>query len=588
MLNSEQKWMEMQSPQRHCFARKDWIPVYGMKFNMKEQKYPEINLKEDFIHVESGIVSNEYKDLAEKLSWSDWGQDNVTPYVSKANKYHKSGNIYDREMNKIGERLVMGQYIDADFNNEIYINQDFVLAYKLVRHNDRWIRPKEGDREVIRCFKDEKGDISFVEIRAEFIRDYLYALDSSLRLYYYRERQSIVKIKPDYIQKETVELINEPHHRCTLSCYHITSEGDLPDSNGISVKRSGNSVNERDTIPVSNNIRFASCDTITEFRKTEKPDRYHIHGRLWRAEWINPAKQSSLVGYSEPKDEFMVQVDETNNKVKLSTLKYEEINKYLWFNPEVVNLLVANRGGKIVWDTMETGFVFADPDTSVHFGVNKKGLITVYAFDIAKLPYWQQKIWVSQNCSPNFGISRELSKIQIASTPVDSTAPEQLLFIELSKIEELFQRKFSLKLYRNFSDTQTVTKLIDRFRSLDDDTLRSLANNLHKFCIERINEKQLKKLVRQKDNKFKSIRLLKQFLEEKNDMINFSEYTEPLFALTKLGTYDSLLDSDQNEDKSVYDCLNVNRSDPHIWQGAEMINKIAITFSRLHSAIEQS
>lgn len=392
MTDIDKEWIELQSPRRNCFAKREWIPVYGMKFISKHLEYPKVNLKEDFIHVETGIISNKDKDNAERMPWNEWDQDSVTPYVSESNIYHRAGYIYDRDQNKIGERLVMGQYIDADYNNEIYINQDFILAYKLVKHEDRWIRPKEGDREVIRYSRDDSNNICFVDIRADFIKDYLSALDASLRLYYYRERQAIVRNKPDFIKAESVELLNEVHNRCMVSCHHITPSGDLPFAKGVFVKLWRDDVDEEDTIPDYNrNSDDGKCHRTKEFQDLQEPDRYHLHGRLWGAEWVEPTRQSSLTGYSETKDEFMVQVDNTSNKVNLSTLRYEEVNKYLWFNPEVINLLVSNRGGKIVWDTMETGFVFADPDTSVHFGLNKKGLITVYAFDIARLPYWQQK-----------------------------------------------------------------------------------------------------------------------------------------------------------------------------------------------------
>ena len=35
------------------------------------------------------------------------------------------------------------------------------------------------------------------------------------------------------------------------------------------------------------------------------------------------------------------------------------------------------------------------PDYKVHFGVNRVGLITVYAYDIARLPVWQQRTWAA-------------------------------------------------------------------------------------------------------------------------------------------------------------------------------------------------
>lgn len=99
---------------------------------------------------------------------------------------------------------------------------------------------------------------------------------------------------------------------------------------------------------ITETATMVKCHRTTEFHYLQESDRYYLHGRLWRAEWVEPTRQSSLNGYSETKDEFIVQLDNTSNKVNLSTLRYEEINKYLWFNPEVMNLLVANTRGKQV------------------------------------------------------------------------------------------------------------------------------------------------------------------------------------------------------------------------------------------------
>lgn len=126
------------------------------------------------------------------------------------------------------------------------------MAYNLVKHEDRWIRPKEGDREVIRYSRDDSNIICFVDIRAEFIKDYLSALDESLRLYYYRERQAIVIKKADFIKAASAELLNEVHNRCTVFCHHITPSGDLPYSKGVFVKRWRDDVDEEDTIPDDN------------------------------------------------------------------------------------------------------------------------------------------------------------------------------------------------------------------------------------------------------------------------------------------------------------------------------------------------
>ena len=163
-----------------------------------------------------------------------------------------------------------------------------------------------------------------------------------------------------------------------------------------------------------------------------------------------------------------------------------------------------------------------------------------------------------------------------------------MFFLELGKLDELFQNKFEIKLYRDLTMTPSVTKLIDRFRSLDDITLKTLAKNLYKYCIERIDDRKLKKIVKRHSGEAKSISLLGQFLKENANNIDLSKYTDPLRALNKLRVYDSHLVSEDNEDMTLYHTLNVNRNEPHVWQGAEMIKEVANTFGRINSVIEHS
>ena len=579
MTQIDHKWIALQSPRKLNYAKKEWIPVYGMRIREKNGKYPTFGFTEDFEHVETGIVLNKHKESADEMSWSDWDQDSVTPYISDDNTYHRSGNLYDKNQMVIGERIVMGQYIDADYQNEIYVNQDFLLAYKLVKNGDGWICPKDGDNLVIRSEKNEGRNFQLVEIRSEYLKDYLVALGASLRLYYYRERQAILDHKPSYIEAEKLVISDKPHDRCTLSCHHVTASGDLPNGNGVLVKLWRDDVDAEDTIPDYNqNGDDGRCHSSRPFANRDSADRYHLHGRLWRGEWIEGNKHSCLIGYSQPSDDFKVQVDNSREKVQLSSLRYEEINRYLWFKPEVVGILTAKRGGKVAWDTNETGYIYASPDSSVHFGLNKQGLINVYAYDIAKLPYWQREIWVGQNCSPNDGVSKELLKIQIECTRVTSSAPEQVITFILDQFDSLFKKRFSSPILRENSETETLVRSIDRFRVSDDNSLENLAKNLVKFTLERINERCLKASIGAKDEDLGSIGLLERLLEKTLGVKNSKEIVLPLRSLNRLRQRDSHLKSNNTNVEKLYESLGIDRCKPFVWQGAQLIKGTANSF----------
>lgn len=582
MTGDEKDWIEMRLLRNLRYATKEWIPVYGFEYKDKHDKYPNIGFREDFFHVETGIVYNDYRENAGEMKWDDWYQDSVNPYISEDKTYNRAGVLYDRKNNKIGERLVMGQFIDSEYQDEIYINQDFILAYKLVRKNDIWIRPKDNDREVIRSRTCDHKDKKLIEIRSEFLRDYLSALNASFRLYYYRERHAIVDYRPNFINNETSVLSDNQHNRHTLSCHHINPNGDLPDSKGILVKLWRNDVDEEDTIPDFNkNSIEGQCHSYQNFIEKENADRYHLHSRLWRGEWIEGNEQSCLIGYSEPNDDFMVYADNSGQKVPLSSLKYEEINKYLWFKPEIVNLLISNQGGKVEWDTKETGFISTGPDTSIHFGLNKKGLVNVYAYDIARLPYWQKEIWVGQNTPPDDGVSIELAKIQITYTPIKSYAPEEVIVRILEQFNNLYNNKFSLPILNDHEEIHSLLTQINRFQVHSDDSLESLAKNLVKLSIERLNCKNLKKTIGSDVGKEGSLHLLGILLEKKLGVENGEKIMAPLRSLYQLRLRDSHLKSKKIKVEEHYVVLQINRQLPYVWQGAQLIESTAKAFNEI-------
>ena len=581
MTQIDHKWISMQSPRKLSYASKEWIPVYGMRFKKKDGKYPTLGFSEDFEHVETGIVLNKHKAFANDMSWSDWDQDSVTPYITDDKSYNKTGNLYNRNQKIIGERIVMGQYIDAEYKNEIYINQDFILAYKLVKRGDEWICPKDGDRLVIRSENFEDRNLRLIEIRSEYLKDYLSARNASLRLYFYRERQAVVELKPSYIEAEKVVLSDGVHNRCTLSCHRVMPRGDLLNGNGLVVKLWRDAIDDEDKN--SDYIQYGDngqCHSSRTFANTELAERYHLHGRLWRGEWISGNKHSRLIGYSEPDEDFKVQSDNSGKKVKLSTLRYEEVNKYLWFKPEVVRNLTSRRGGRIAWDTNETGYIYAAYDSSVHFGLNSRGLISVYAYDIAKLPYWQREIWVRYNCPPSDGVSKELLKMQIECAPVRSSAPEKVMSLVISHFDSLFRKQYSLPVLQESSETESLVKLIDRFRVIDDGSLESLAKNLVKFTLERINKKSLKLSIGERNLDCGSIALLERLLDNRG-VKDSQRIVKPLRDLNRLRQLDSRSRTENTNTDGLYQSLGIDRSKPYVWQGAQLIKATANSFIKI-------
>ena len=76
-----------------------------------------------------------------------------------------------------------------------------------------------------------------------------------------------------------------------------------------------------------------------------------------------------------------------------------------------------------MWFTQDTGKVGCASNLTIHFGVNKLGLINVLGKDIAEQPEWAQKIWVAHNACPEGGLSEELHMSQNLASPASTVAP---------------------------------------------------------------------------------------------------------------------------------------------------------------------
>jgi hypothetical protein len=90
-------------------------------------------------------------------------------------------------------------------------------------------------------------------------------------------------------------------------------------------------------------------------------------------------------------------------------------------------------------------------------------LVNVYAYDIAKQPVWQQRIWAGYNIAPEGGVSAELLSAQVRAVIAKTAAPEAVLPQVLQGLDELFEHAIGSPLFRAHADTAKLMKSISRF-----------------------------------------------------------------------------------------------------------------------------
>lgn len=196
--------------------------------------------------------------------------------------------------------------------------------------------------------------------------------------------------------------------------------------------------------------------------------------------------------------------------------------------------ITGRRSGNFRWYTKDTGGVGLSGSSLTHFGINKLGLINVYAYDIAKMPAWRQQVWAGFNVVPEGGVSEELIASQMRAQPADTHAPEAVLPDILARLDDAFRHTMGAPLFRPHAEFQTIIGRISRFRALAPGGLLALAKDLMRIVADQIDTVALQKVAPPPDSKkLGSLKSLENFLAKLVPAAHARELVGPL-----AGAYD--------------------------------------------------
>jgi hypothetical protein len=420
-----QEWFEMPDVRRRTFERSVWISLRAVNRIEEIGRHGYNGYKSEFFGAGSLAVPIEQKTLADKLGWMDVGISHSHSGYIQDDEYIPSNVYKDYRSELLAEHLVLEQRGNSKENSEWHLNQDFVITLGLKREGDIWVRFDEGYIEIAKLHRHENESPYLLEVRASHLRDYLCARKMALYITSYRDRVEVVE-NADHIawgERLVTESNEMDRWEGRISEIH---EGGMPFGEKTAVFHVARTdVDEEEDVPT---FDFPTDDVVKSQSWTKEHHGrklYRIEGELWRNEWIDPAATSPIVRCDEipPTVYFVTDVEGTQESKETLV----QGSRWLWFRPDVVIALAHRRGGSLSWYTRDTGSVGCSPDYNVHFGINRLGLVNVYAKDIGLLPDWQQKIWAGYNVSPEGKVSEELLASQMRAEPADTQAPEAFL-----------------------------------------------------------------------------------------------------------------------------------------------------------------
>ena len=256
--------------------------------------------------------------------------------------------------------------------------------------------------------------------------------------------------------------------------------------------------------------------------------------------------------------------------MKSSELNNEDIGRWLWFRASVVTELLGHRGFALNWYTRETGAICSTSGYDTHFGINSVDLLTVYAYDIARLPAWEQHVWAAHNVAPEGKVSGELLSAQVKTQPASTHAVEILLFESMRMLEAGFKKEHQISLFTHDINEDEAMHQISRFASKDQASLLRLAKELVRVFTDRLNIRELRKLsTRAEKEKLGSNKLLQDILSQKSG----TEKASQVFSQIA-GAYDMRVGDAHPTGSKVTDAIKlagIDQNSSYLRQGEQLI-----------------
>ncbi|RQJ33255.1 hypothetical protein [Pseudomonas aeruginosa] len=510
-----QEWILQAKETRRAFSNATWIPLRASR---KEEKgdVKSTGYISEYFGCGSAAFPPEHREFVEKhLGWSSLGiSHTVAPYAYEDGYYAPIDQFQYNDKDPIGVNLVFEHPQPVVGGRQWILNPDLVVALHLIKEGTNWVRPEENFVIVARETFDERGEHCLIEIKREFLIDYLAARNLSLRLSYYRQRVENVPLLEDSaydgLENHKVERDNG---RFELLIRKID---DVFGGSWAMFRAWRTDVDEDEDAPVMGPENDNNTDHESSKGYRGGYEGVRVEGEFWRDEWIDHQSKSMRVRGDVDTNLPQFIVDTDGSRIESSELDNEDIGRWLWFRASIITELLNNRGFKLEWYTAETGGIHSTSGYKTHFGINSSDLITVYAYDIARLASWEQHIWAAHNVAPEGKVSSELLASQVKAQPASTYAVEDLFFESMRLLEKGFRKEYKISLFTHDIDDIEAKQQISRFASKDQASLLRLAKDLIRVFSDRLNIRELRKIsIHEEKDKLGSNKLLQDILAQK-------------------------------------------------------------------------
>jgi hypothetical protein len=576
-LPRDQRWFELRDRRARSMDRDAWVVLRAAQ---RVGEGPEDLIPghaEEHFAVASASIPIAHREIAEKtISWHNLSLMNDHAPCVQDGEY-QGADLFQPYPGEIrGTNLVLSQRGNRIEASDWHVHQDLVLGLGLKREGDNWLAIDEGYPVVIRLSRSKDGSPALMEIRSSHLKDFLGARNECLCVSSYRSRELILSEKPqiNWNARPTVEQSSGQKWQGTIT--EITEHGHEYGSE-IAVLHVGRKDfdREQDVPEIGVSDEFS---TSAFTKKAEGKKSFRIWGELWMVEFVEPGQHSVRVRGDDVASQVFFFVDGSGQRESAESL--DRKGRWLWFKPDVINKALEYRGATLEWYTAQTGRIDMGSGGGVHFGVNKLGLVNVYAKDIRNSSAWQQQVWAGFNVIPDGGVSEELLMAQAEGEPARTQAPEAFLMRSINVLNQNAKRRFGIEMIKSHSEHDRLLRLIHRFRAVDEAGFYALAKDLARLTADSIDFASLQKIVPvPKGEKRGSLKSLESVIATVVVAEEAHRTMTPLFGTYELRLADAHLPP--SDLKKAFEMVNAKREAPWIDQGLRLLDSVVSALSRI-------
>ncbi|WP_202743959.1 hypothetical protein [Acinetobacter calcoaceticus] len=195
-------WMLLKNEISTTFDTATWISLKASK-NDEQGNVENIGYTSDFFSCSSIAFFSEKRLIADQLSWRELGcEHEVLPSIDNDGHYSSIEQFEMKDVGPIGIHLVFDYPQPVVGGRRWILNPDLIVALGLIKDGNNWVRPEEDFVIVAREVFDCNSNHVLIEIKREFLIDYLAARNLSLRLYYcYQRAENIATLEGSKYKK---------------------------------------------------------------------------------------------------------------------------------------------------------------------------------------------------------------------------------------------------------------------------------------------------------------------------------------------------------------------------------------------------